>query len=425
MPSVSALGGDVGHGLNTPQIRSPLHGNKEISSGFKGIQGLCLPPGAASDDRVTSPHFYKVLHPMETPSPVPADEASILAALMDPGRVAAVRDTGLLDTPPEESFDRLTRLAARLTGAPVTFVSLLDFSRDFYKSAFGLGEPLNTTRQLEGRSFCHYAMVSDGPLVLPDVTQLAGFCDVPTVRSLGVRAYAGIPLVTAQGHVLGSFCAVDFEPRQWTETDIEVLVELAHSAMREIQLRKAVRDSDALNLRLQEQLRRVDELNKALAELATKDSLTGLFNRRAFDHSLALELAIVERRNSPLSLLMLDVDHFKRINDSLGHAAGDEVLKQIGCILSAGARVIDVVARVGGEEFAILLPNTNMPDAVDVAERMRVAVSQAPWSQASSATVSVGVATLMGGENACGLYARADAALYGAKQGGRNRVATA
>lgn len=285
---------------------------------------------------------------METPSPVPSDEASILAALADPGRVAAVRDTGLLDTPPEESFDRLTRLAAKLTGAPVTFVSLVDSSRDFYKSAFGLGEPLNTTRQLEGRSFCHYDMVSDGPLVLADVTQMAVFCDVPTVKSLGVRAYAGIPLVTAHGQVLGSFCAVDFKPRQWTETDVEVLVELAHSALREIQLRRAVRESDALNRRLLEQLQRVDELNRALAELATTDSLTGLRNRRAFDHSLALELAIVERHRSPLSLLMLDVDHFKRINDRLGHDAEDQVLQMIGQVLSAGARVIDIVARVGG-----------------------------------------------------------------------------
>lgn len=361
---------------------------------------------------------------METPSPVPADEASILAALADPGRVAAVRDTGLLDTAPEESFDRLTRLAARLTGAPVTFVSLLDSSRDFYKSAFGLGEPLNTTRQLEGRSFCHHAMVSDGPLVLSDVTQLAGFCDVPTVRSLGVRAYAGIPLVTAQGQVLGSFCAVDFEPRQWTETDVEVLIELAHSAMREIQLRRAVRESDALNQRLLEQLQRVDELNRALAELATTDSLTGLRNRRAFDHSLALELAIVERHHSPLSLLMLDVDHFKRINDRLGHDAGDQVLQMIGQVLSAGARVIDIVARVGGEEFAVLLPNTGAQGALEVAERMRLAVAQAPGDH-GGVSISIGAVTLQDGEAACSLYARADAALYSAKEAGRNRVVQA
>ncbi len=361
---------------------------------------------------------------MELPSPVPADEASILAALMDPVRVASVRETGLLDTPPEESFDRLTRLAAKLTGAPVTFVSLLDSSRDFYKSVFGMGEPRNTPRQLEGRSFCHHAMVFNGPLVLADVTRMPVFRDLPTVKSLGVRAYAGIPLVTGEGQVLGSFCAVDFEPRQWTETDIEVLTELAHSTMREIQLRKAVRESDALNQRLLEQLQRVDELNRALAELATTDSLTGLRNRRAFDHSLALELAIVGRHHLPLSLLMLDVDHFKRINDRLGHDAGDQVLQTIGQVLSAGARVNDIVARVGGEEFAVLLPNTGAQGALEVAERMRMAVAQAPVAH-GGLSISIGVVTVQHGESAGSLYTRADAALYSAKEAGRNRVVQA
>ena len=177
---------------------------------------------------------------MESKPPIPASEAQIQAALTNLQRLEAVRSTGLLDTLPEESFDRLTRLAAKLTGAPVTFVSLLDSCRDFYKSAYGLGEPLSTTRQLSGRTFCHYPLVSGEPLVLDDVTQLPVYGDVPTVQSLGVRAYAGIPLRTEDGEVLGSFCAVDFEPRQWTERDVEVLTELAHSAMRELRLRKAL-----------------------------------------------------------------------------------------------------------------------------------------------------------------------------------------
>jgi len=356
--------------------------------------------------------------------PKPADEAQIQAALSDHQRLAAVRDIGLLDTPTEESFDRLTRLAAKLTGAPVTFVSLVDADRDFYKSAYGMGEPLRSTRELTGRTFCHYALASGEALILEDVTQLPVFRDVPTVGSLGVRAYAGIPLRTEDGEVLGSFCAVDFKPKQWTEQDIEVLVELAHSALREIRLRKALRDADALNQQLLAQLQKVDELNRALSELATTDALTGLRNRRAFDHSLQLELAIVDRRDAPLSLLMLDVDHFKRINDSLGHEAGDKVLLAIARLLSGCARVIDVVARVGGEEFAVILPNTDAPGALEVAERMRIAVAQANWL-GHPTTISLGVATLQEKEDACGLYARADAALYAAKAAGRNQVVSA
>ncbi len=358
---------------------------------------------------------------MESKAPIPADEALIQTALADPHRLAALFDTGLLDTPPEEGFDRLTRLAARLTGAPVTFVSLLDAGRDFYKSTYGMSGALSSTRELKGRTFCHHALVSKEALILEDVTQLPVFCDVPTVASLGVRAYAGIPLKTEAGEVLGSFCAIDFKPKQWSEQDIEVLVELAHSAMREIRLRKALHQAEALNVQLLAQIKRVDELNRALGELATTDALTGLNNRRSFDHSLQLELAIVERRNTPLSLLMLDVDHFKRINDNFGHEAGDKVLVAIAQMLNGCARVVDVVARVGGEEFAVILPNTDADGAMDVAERMRTAVAQANWL-AHPATISIGVATLQMKESASRLYSRADAALYAAKAAGRNRV---
>lgn len=361
---------------------------------------------------------------MPLPHPTPATDARIQAALTDPQRLHAVRDTGLLDTPPEESFDRLTRLAAKLTGAPVTFVTLLDADRDFYKSAFGLGEPLHTERLLTGRSFCHHALVSGDALVLEDVTQLPVFCDVPTVHSLGVRAYAGIPLKTEDGQVLGSFCAVDFKPKQWTQQDIEVLMELAHSALREIRLRKALQEAEALNQQLLQQLQKVDALNRALGELATTDPLTGLRNRRAFDHSLALELAIVGRRQTPLSLLVLDIDHFKRINDQFGHETGDKVLSAIAQLLGGCARVIDIVARVGGEEFAVILPNTDAHGALEVAERMRVAVAQADLL-GQPTTISIGCATLQASEDAHGLYARADAALYAAKNSGRNRAVAA
>ena len=361
---------------------------------------------------------------MEFPPPIPADDARIQAALTNPQRLAALASTGLLDTPPEESFDRLTRLAAKLTGAPVTFVSLVDEGRDFYKSAFGMGEPLSSARELTGRTFCHHALVAEGALILEDALQLPVFRDVPSVVSLGVRAYAGIPLRTEEGEMLGSFCAVDFKPKQWSEQDVEILVELAHSAMREIRLRKALHAADALNQQLLAQLQRVDELNRALSELATTDALTGLNNRRSFDHSLELQIAMVERSKTPLSLLMLDVDHFKRINDNFGHEAGDKVLVAIAQMLTGCARLTDVVARVGGEEFAVILPNTGADGAREVAERMRTAVAHANWL-ARPATISIGVATLQADEAACDLYARADAALYQAKAAGRNRVARA
>ena len=354
----------------------------------------------------------------------PPDEVIVSSAVADPIRLDVLRRTSLLDSPPEESFDRLTRLAAKLTGAPVTFVSLVDLNRDFYLSSYGFGEPLATVRQIEGRTFCHYALVAEDSLVLDDVTQIPVYRDVSTVESLGVRAYAGIPLVTEDGQVLGSFCAIDFKPKNWSERDIDILTELAHSAMREITLRKAFQESASTSLRLAEQLQKITELNQQLEVLATTDSLTGLHNRRAFEHSLSLEVDIVERRSTPLSLVTIDVDHFKQINDNHGHAAGDKALQTIATLLTSSARNIDVVARIGGEEFAVILPNTDAASSLAAAERMRATVANADWSD-TPLTISLGIAMLLKSETASSLLARADKALYSAKQNGRNRVVQA
>ena len=177
----------------------------------------------------------------QPPSPV-LDDAKLHAAISSAERLFALQSSGLLDQPPSMEFDRLTRLAVKFTGAPVAFVSLVDQHRDFYLSQHGLGEPVASSRELRGRTFCHLSLLEDGPLVLDDVAAMEGLRDIPTSKTLGVRAYLGVPLVNAQGHRLGSFCVVDFQPRKWSDIDVEVITELAHSTMREIKLREAVRE---------------------------------------------------------------------------------------------------------------------------------------------------------------------------------------
>jgi signal transduction histidine kinase len=187
-------------------------------------------------------------HSAAAPLTRPADgtvlSANLDEAVLNSRRLEALRQTQLLNTPPEESFDRLTRLAAKLVGVPVTFISLVDETSDFYKSCYGFGEPLSSARTLEGRTFCHYTLVQSGPLLIPDTLADPQFREVPTVQSLGVRAYAGIPLVTDEGHAIGSFCAIDFAPRDWTPLEVEILSELAASALREIKLRSALTASE-------------------------------------------------------------------------------------------------------------------------------------------------------------------------------------
>jgi diguanylate cyclase (GGDEF)-like protein len=162
-------------------------------------------------------------------------------------------------------------------------------------------------------------------------------------------------------------------------------------------------------------------------ELAMKDMLTGLANRRAIADQLASTVARAQRQGQYLSVLMLDIDHFKRVNDSYGHQAGDVVLRSVAQALQSRLRAQDQIGRFGGEEFLAILPDTSLDGALVLAEALRAAVEATPtqWGAHSIATtISIGVrgGAITGGDTADGLVAAADAALYRAKQGGRNRV---
>lgn len=155
-----------------------------------------------------------------------------------PERLAAVRRTALLDTPPEEAFDRLTRMAARLLGAPVAFISLLTDDRQFFKSATGLPEPLASRRDTPlAHSFCRHVVDAREPLAVEDARRHPLLRASPAIRELGWIAYAGVPLVTRQGHVVGTLSVVDAMPRLWSERELALLQDLAASAVTEIELR--------------------------------------------------------------------------------------------------------------------------------------------------------------------------------------------
>ena len=169
-----------------------------------------------------------------------------------------------------------------------------------------------------------------------------------------------------------------------------------------------------------------DRLKKALAEQASTDPLTGLGNRRAFDEALEREISRQRRTRAPLSLLAVDVDHFKKINDTWGHAAGDDTLVALGDLLPRLVRASDTVSRVGGEEFGVLLPDCPAPQARARADALRAQVWAASRDWTHPVTVSVGVATVPDSADALDdLVVAADMALYAAKEGGRDRVRVA
>jgi|SRR5215207_5399602 len=178
-----------------------------------------------------------------------------LAVVTDPQRLAALRAAGLLDVPAVEDFDRVTRMAAELLAVPVALVSLVDSERQFFLSCVGLGEPYSDTRETPlSHSFCQYVVAGEAPLVIADARAVPWLRDNGAVTDLGVIAYAGFPLRAADGQAIGSFCAIDDQPREWTEGELDWLRDFTAIVQSELDLRAArdaARQSSALLARLQ------------------------------------------------------------------------------------------------------------------------------------------------------------------------------
>jgi diguanylate cyclase (GGDEF)-like protein len=225
--------------------------------------------------------------------------------------------------------------------------------------------------------------------------------------------YTGANLLTSDGHRIGTLCVLDDQTHSLSEHQIQLLRRLARQVMALIELRA---NQIALTAAL-----------ATTERLATFDELTGLFNRRVLVERLHVEVERSRRYGSPLTLLMLDIDHFKQINDTHGHAAGDDVLRNVGNIIRRNVRQVDIAGRFGGEEFCMLLPETPLAGGLIFAEILRGEIAQftqALGDKSFSTTASFGLATPNPGDelDATALLKAADDALYRAKRNGRNRV---
>ncbi len=268
------------------------------------------------------------------PPAVPPGEAA---------RLTTLRDLNILDTPADENFDRLTRLARRLFDVPIALVSLVDESRQWFKSSDGL-DALETPRDI---SFCGHAILGPNVFVIPDATKDLRFAGNPLV--LGepkIRSYAGCPLRAENGHTLGTLCLIDRNPREFDAEDVSSLQDLAAMAEREI----------------------------AAIRLATLDPLTGISNRRGFALHAGNVLKLSVRENTPTVLVYIDLDNFKPINDKFGHAEGDAVLVTFAELMRQEFRETDLFARIGGDEFAALFAATSFATAREVVARLDSAV---------------------------------------------------
>lgn len=311
-------------------------------------------------------------------------------------RLAALDSYDLLDTPQEETFDRITRLVRRVFGVSMATVTLIDAHRQWFKSRQGVG-PSETER---GPALCNRVIEAAEPLIVPDTYLDERFADNPLVRGAPhVRFYAGVPLRASGGEVLGTLCAMDTRPRSFSDDDRATLLDLSRLIMTGLELR----------------------------QLATTDSLTGSMTRRAFRQEGGRMAALALRHQHELSCVAVDLDHFKPINDRFGHAFGDVVLAGTVETLRRVLRKTDLVGRLGGEEFAALLPHTSRKAALEVTEKLRAEVARQsftdPHGGSVSVTASFGVASLdRGVPDLDALLKNADAALYAAKAAGRDRV---
>ncbi len=285
-------------------------------------------------------------------APIPLNEVE---------RIIDLRALEILDTPPEERFDRITRIAQRLFDVPIALVSLVDEDRQWFKSRLGL-DAAETPREL---SFCAHAILDDGILLVPDAHSDERFRDNPLVTGdPRIRFYAGAPIDSPSGNKMGTLCVIDRKPRELSAEDLATLRDLADMIEKEV----------------------------AAIQLATSDTLTHLRNRRGFMLVARQVLNFAKRAGKPACLVFVDLDGMKQINDQLGHDEGDRALIHTANLLSSSFRDSDITARLAGDEFCVLFSGSSALEARQAVDRLMAAVEEHNRESSPAISLSIGLA---------------------------------
>ena len=320
--------------------------------------------------------------------PTPANETQ---------RLRALRSYEVLDSEPEPEFDALTRIAAHAFAVPIAVVAMLDSDRLWFKSKLGLSAP-ELDRKI---ALCAHAIMPPSKmLVVEDLRSDARFADNPLVTNVPhIRFYAGAAIVDHDDHALGTIAVIDTRPGTFSQAQRHALADLASLAMMALQSRRR-----ALDLR----------------RLAMTDYLTGIANRVKFEASINAEVHTARQSGIPFNVFLLDLDGFKNVNDTFGHATGDEVLRIVARRLSLLVRQSDTLARLGGDEFGIVVRNDHELPPDVLADRIR-SVAEQPIGLSTGDLVRVGISVGVASyvdpmSSADDVLARADRVLYEAKR---------
>ncbi|MCE5364646.1 sensor domain-containing diguanylate cyclase [Pseudomonas anguilliseptica] len=320
-------------------------------------------------------------------------------------------DNELLDTPADPYLDTLVRVVREVFAVKTVLVSLIDHDRQWFKSRIGL-DITETPRTI---SFCAHAILGTQPLIVEDTYNDLRFHDNPVViNNPQIRFYAGQPLFSEEGQPLGTLCLIDPAPRQLSDKQLRLFIDMAVLVEGYLKLRHVSAQTEQLRAALSREQRKT-----------MLDPLTQLWNRAGLDHFLPRHQQQADELGLSLGVLFCDLDYFKKVNDNHGHAAGDQVLWETARRISAAVRPQDVVTRSGGEEFVVLLQVHDEHELLQIAERIRSTLSKEPVetdNQPLHLTISIGAALRSAGEPPSSTMKRADQALYQAKGNGRNRV---
>lgn len=340
-------------------------------------------------------------------------------------RLAALERYAILDTPPEQAFDDIARLASMVCATPAAAVALIGRGRVWFKARLGIDQE-EVPRPL---SISERVLRVRKPIVISEARADPRGADSPVrVEGRPLRFFAAAPLLAPDGHVLGTVCVGDHAPRTLDARQREGLEVLARQTTHLLELRRYVleqrqllSDREAVAQRAERAHAELEDRHERLLDTARRDQLTGLLNRTALSQLMRDPAQLQRLGSASYCLILLDIDHFKQVNDRHGHLLGDRALRTVAEVLNASVREGDVAIRFGGEEFLVALPATDLAHAAEVAHRIRERVETAalPFPLTISAGVAAGDAARDGPEQ---VFDRADQALYRAKAAGRNCV---
>lgn len=332
-------------------------------------------------------------------APIPDDESD---------RLQALRCYEILDSKAPPCIQSMTRLAAEMCDCPVALITLIDEKRQWFFTKTGFPEEVTeTSRDI---SFCGHVVFRKKTMHIPDTLKDICFSDNPFVlQDPPIRFYLGVPLINRDGFALGTLCVIDHVPRTISPKQIKLL-----EMLRDVIVQRL---DNNLDLRAH-----TDQLNY----LATHDKLTGLLNRFEFERRLDRILTESESEKSEHVLCYMDLDNFKQVNDSFGHIAGDYLLQEISKLFDQHIRNRDTLARVGGDEFALIMEHCSIKQAQNVTKKLIKALIDSEINiegHRIDIGISIGIIPVdYECKNKIQILKRVDEACYTAKKAGRNQI---